>query len=108
MIAGRWFVGPHALQRYVEITRRVTEARARAILAEETERARILAEVIDDTEHAHHVRPERDGAALWRGPKPHRLRYIVGLGEGAHPAVITVLGEHDGVRRPSGPARLVT
>lgn len=98
MIAGPLFVTPHALQRFVETTRGVPEDRARALLADEPTRARMLGELVRETEGAHRVRDQRDGCALWRGPKPRRLRLIVGPGEGDRPALVTVLPAHDGLR----------
>ena len=92
------FVTPHALQRYVEVTRRVTEARAKEILSAEPARAKLLGELVRETEGAHRVRDQRDGCSLWRGPKPRRLRLIVGPGEGDRPALVTVLAAHDGLR----------
>lgn len=100
MIAGPFFVGPHALRRYVQATQLVSEARAAQILADERARARVLAELVDDVSGAHEVRATRDGCALWRGPRPRRLRYIVGPGEGERPALVTVLPTHDGRRAP--------
>jgi len=108
MIAGRWYVTEHALRRYVERTRQVTEDRARQILADERARSAMLGELIPQTEGAHLVATavRRDGCKLWRGPKPRRLRFVVGPGEGHAEALVTVLDAFDGrgvSRRGEGP-----
>lgn len=82
---GRWFVTPHAIERFCqgvgwEVGRRYEDA---------------LATLIDESRGAHRVKLLPSGAELWRGPKPRRLRYIVQPGEGSLPALVTVLGSHD-------------
>jgi len=81
VIAGGWFITPHAVQRYRD---RVPGAR---LLSYE----RALAALIKTMDQAHYVKTIRDGFELWRGPKPHRLRLRVSRGGSALPQVVTVL-----------------
>jgi hypothetical protein len=62
---GPWFVTPHAVQRYIE--------RVDSSLSYEA----ALGRIISDSVNAHCVKKLDDGAELWRGPKPRRLRYVV-------------------------------
>lgn len=62
---GPWFVTPHAVQRYIE--------RVEPGLSYEV----ALGRIISDSAGAHRVKQLDQGAELWRGPKPRRLRYIV-------------------------------
>jgi hypothetical protein len=57
-----------------------------------------LAALITESERAHFVKRLATGAELWRGPSPLRLRFIVGPGRGAKPALVTVEASHDGTR----------
>lgn len=86
MIAGRFFITPHAVRRYIE--------RVRAGLSYED----ALARLVTITEGAHRVREIGDGVELWRGPKPERLRLRVSTRGPGLPQVVTVLAEHDGAR----------
>lgn len=85
-IPGRWFVTPHAVLRYTQ----------RALGAAGLSYEQALAALIKLSVLAHLVRKERDGAELWRGPKPDRLRFIVGPPPkpGALPVLVTVKPEH--------------
>jgi hypothetical protein len=83
--AGRWFVTPHAARQFRD--------RAGWQRADDYESA--LVELIDESRAAHFVKVLDSGLELWRGPKPRRLRYIVGPGEGNLPALVTVLRSHD-------------
>ena len=85
--SGRWFIGPHAVRRYIE---RV----APALSYEDA-----LERMISESEASHYVRKERDGCELWRGPKPGRVRFIVQPQIQGLPVLRTVLAEHDR-RRP--------
>ena len=80
--AGRWFVGPHAVRRFLK---RVPAARGWSY-------ERALAAIISDTDAAHFVKALDTSAQLWRGPKPWRLRYIVTSAgsAGALPVLVTV------------------
>jgi hypothetical protein len=82
---GRWFVGPHAVARYIE--------RIAPGLTYEQARARI----IEDSERAHRVKVEGD-VEHWRGPRPLRVQYRIAPGEGDLPVVLTVLASHVGWR----------
>src|SRR5690606_32339717 len=62
---GRWFVTPHALARFRELVPTLSERGA-------------LAALIRESERAHLVRVDHEtGALLMRGPRPHRLRFVV-------------------------------
>jgi hypothetical protein len=76
---GRWFVTPHALARFREIVP-VGDAAALSML-------------IRESEHSHLVRVLESGALLLRGPRPHRLRFVVRASPvpGALPQLVTVL-----------------
>jgi len=82
---GRWFITPHAVRRY---RKRVVPG---ASFADALEC------LIVESERAHRVRALPyliDGklADLWRGARPHRLRfYVVADEHGRHPALITVV-----------------
>lgn len=95
-MAGRWFATPHALLRFAQHA-----LGWRSDRLPETVRERALALVAEESLAAHKTRDiapcERHprGAELWRGPKPRRLRYVVGEGDGPLPALVTVLPEYD-------------
>lgn len=76
---GNIFVTPHAVRRYSE---RVKESDYEAALAA----------LIDQFRRAHFVKTRPSGVEVWRGPKPLRLRMIVGNGTGRCPALLTILG----------------
>lgn len=85
--AGRWFIGPHSVRRYIErVAPRLSYEDA-------------LERMISESERSHYVRTERDGCELWRGPKPARARFIVQPQATGLPVLRTVLAEFDG-RRP--------
>jgi len=78
VIRGPWFVTPHAVRRYTRrYARRLDYEAARDQLVDLCARAR-------------YVRPSH-GGELWRGPRPLRLRLVVGRGEGERRALVTVL-----------------
>lgn len=78
-MTGRWFITPHAVQRYRQRVRECSYEEALAVL-------------VDWSERAHYVKQRNDGAELWRGPKPLRLRLVVGKREDGAPQLVTVLG----------------
>lgn len=80
--AGAWFVTPHAVGRYRE---RVPGAHGLAY-------EEILARLVDLSRTSRRVRQRPDGAWVWRGPKPLRIRCVVNeaVGDGL-PQLITVL-----------------
>lgn len=85
--AGRWFITPHAVDRY---RRRVRHARGYSY--EEA-----LAELVELSEKAHYVKELNDDCELWRGPRPHRLRFYVAPADGPVrlPQLMTVLAGYD-------------
>jgi hypothetical protein len=85
MIDGDVFITPHAVRQY--------QARARAGWSMQFEEAR--AHLVEQVAKAHAVKPTGHGAVLFRGPKPERLRLLIGPGEGDMPALITVLTRSD-------------
>lgn len=89
-LLGRWYITPTALaaaKRLVPELRGQSDAWAHEWLAEQSEAA-------------HYVRDERAGVERWRGPRPHRLRYLVGPAErGDRPPLIDVAAEHAGAQR---------
>lgn len=86
MVTGRWFVTPHAVQRYRErIDPLATYDDA-------------LAYLIAASERAHPVKEIQPGLWLWRGPKPRELRYRVSVREPGLPQLVTVLTPFDGYR----------
>jgi len=76
---GRWFVTPHALARFREL-----------VPLDDT---RALSALIRESETAHIVRQLDNGACVMRGPRPHRLRFIVRPAPepGSLPQLVTVL-----------------
>lgn len=91
--AGRWFVTPHAVQRYRErIDPRATYEQALGVLVRESESARP-------------VKPWKGGAMLYKGSKLSRgahLRMVVGCDKASGlPQLITVLPPHPGWRPPT-------
>lgn len=82
--AGRFFVTPHAVDRYRERTGQ------RHLSYEQA-----LGAVIQLSERARRVKPWGRGLTLYRGPKPHRLRLLVNEAARPLPALITIYGGHD-------------
>lgn len=80
---GRWYVTPHAVERYIARVRPGVEYR------------QALGELISMSERAHFVKMRRDGNELWRGPKPRRLRFVVGYDQPGKPQLVTVLFAFD-------------
>jgi len=79
---GRFFITPHAVQRY----------RERVPGAERLTYEQALAELIRESETAHFIKPLGNGLDLWRGRKPHRLRFRVSPAvDGRLPQLVTVL-----------------
>lgn len=76
--SGRWFVTPHAVRRYI--------TRVHPWMTYE----QALSAIIKDSMRAHFVRADH-GSELWRGPKPHRVRYRIASREAGLPQLITVL-----------------
>lgn len=85
MIYGDVFITPHAVRQY--------QARARAGWGMGFEQAR--AHLVEQVAKARAIKPTGCGAVLFRGPKPERLRLLIGPGEGSMPALVTVLTRSD-------------
>lgn len=85
--SGRWFITPHAVEQF----------RERAAWQRANDYETALVELIDESRAAHFVKVLDSGLELWRGPKPRRMRYLVGPGEGDMPALVTVLFAFDRV-----------
>lgn len=85
--AGAWFITPHAVRRYIErIAPGLTYEQA-------------LGALVRLSTEAQRVRDIAPGLALYRGPKPLRVRLRVATGEGDElPQLVTVLPCHDGWR----------
>lgn len=84
MIAGRWFVTPHAVRRYQERHR------------PDASRVQALAELALWSEVAEMSGHTRDGREEWRAPAwfPRSIRFVVSPSpreEGDHPQLVTVL-----------------
>ena len=76
---GRFFVTPHAVERYRERVHR-------GISYEQA-----LEEIIETSENAHYVK-DYNGGQYWRGPKPMRLRMIVAPStRDCLPQIVTIL-----------------
>lgn len=81
---GRWYVTPHALQRW----REHFDRRSSALAA--------LDHLIAECDGAHFVKALNTGPQLWRGSKPRRVRFVVSVGsEGTLPVLVTVLSTFD-------------
>lgn len=97
--SGRWFVTPHAVLRMRQLCPRMDYETARAFLIAESETARF-------------VRMKNRDAALFRGRKPFRHRYIVAPAKRPDelPQLLTVLPTHDGAasRREIDDGRVAT
>jgi len=85
-VAGKWFVTPHAVARYIE--------RVRPGASYET----ALRELVRESETARPVKEIEPGLWLYRGAKPRRLRYRVSTREPGLPQLVTVLRTFDGCR----------
>lgn len=84
---GAWFITPHAVRRYIErIEPGLTYEQA-------------LGALVRLSTEAQRVRDISPGLALYRGPKPMRVRLRVASGaNGMMPQLVTVLPCHDGWR----------
>lgn len=85
--SGRWFITPHAVEQF----------RERAAWQQGRDYESALVELIDESKGARFVKRLDSGLELWRGPRPRRMRYLVGPGEGDLPALVTVLFAFDRV-----------
>lgn len=84
MIAGEWFITPHAVKRYQE----------RCDGPSRYEDA--LARLIEMSETAHRVKEIHEGIYLYRVGRTHgRLRFFVSTREPGKPQLLTVLKGHD-------------
>lgn len=81
---GRWFVTPHAIDRFRQRTRQSHLTYEQALGA-----------IIDESTRSHKVKDLDGGAQLWRGPKPRRLRYVVVDDGVGLPVLATVLFSFD-------------
>jgi hypothetical protein len=99
VIAGRWFITPHAVRRYIErVDRRAGYEQA-------------LAELVRFSEVARPVKEISPGVWLFRSGKPLRLRFRVATDQrdGEAPQLLTVMAGHDrGWRRLDDAGRLRT
>ncbi len=85
--SGRWFITPHAVRRYIKrFAPRCTYEEA-------------LSELIRASGEARRVKTLPTGLALYRGPKPRRLRFFLqeGVEPPALPILVTVLGRSEDV-----------
>ena len=85
--SGRWFITPHAVKRYVKrFAPRSTYEEA-------------LSELIRASVEARRVKTLPTGLALYRGPKPRRLRFFLqeDVAAPALPILVTVLGRSEDV-----------
>lgn len=103
--AGRWFITEHALRHFAQIALGWKGDGFNRF--PEDLRRRALTEIIRESQAAHLVRmlprtAEHPPSERWRGPKPRRLRYVVGAGQGHLHALLTVLPACDerGADRP--------
>lgn len=80
---GKWFISPHAVHRYIERL-------ARSLTYEQA-----LDDLVAYSETAHYVKDWKPGVELWKGPKPRRLRFLIGHREDGAPQLITVMGGKD-------------
>lgn len=85
--AGRWFITPHAIRRYIEK------------MAPQASFDEALARLIQLSDSAHRVRATRDGCAIYRAPRPSRIRLIVAERGPGLPQLVTVLAECDRIER---------
>lgn len=86
---GRWFVTPHAVERY----RERIDPRASYDVA--------LARLIAESLVSRPVKELEPGLWLYRGSRPRRLRYRVSTAGDGLPQLVTVLAPFDGWRPPS-------
>jgi len=95
--AGEWFITPHAIEKYRErFAPYLTYEEALEDLIEQSRKAHYV------KTYDHHPNSIRGGLELWRGPRPRRLRYWVGLDNDGKPQLVTVIGEHDRWRYGDG------
>lgn len=90
MIAGEYFITPHAVRRFIEL------------IAPGLDYEHALAAIIRGLrDHAGEPKPTRSGAVYIRVRGEHRFRAIIGPGEGGRLAVVTVCrsGHKKGGRR---------
>jgi hypothetical protein len=83
--AGRWFITPHAVRRYLQrFAPRSTYPEA-------------LAELIRASVSARRVKVLPTGLVLYRGPKPRRLRFFLqeDVAPLTLPILVTVLGRSE-------------
>lgn len=86
-VRGRWFVTPHAVDRYIRrFAPGLTYERAREELILQSESARYVKTF---------TYGNRAGYELWRGPRPRKFRYWVAPAEGGLPQLVTVMAGHD-------------
>jgi hypothetical protein len=78
-VIGKWFITPHAVQRWREI-------RSCGLDYHDA-----LIELILVAEKAKFKRELSDGISLFRSPKPHRWRLIVSTRLAGKPQLVTVL-----------------
>lgn len=86
MVTGKWFITPHAVHRYI--------ARSHPKLSYDE----ALAELIRVSEKAKRKKSLGDGIAMYRGPKPEKLRCIVSENiteENPLPQLLTVYTYND-------------
>lgn len=97
MTAGKWFITPHAVKRYIErVDRRATYEQA-------------LADLVRFSEVARSIKELSPGVWLYRGGRPLRLRFTVAMGGPGLPQLVTVKTGHDvGFRRVDERGRFVT
>lgn len=81
MIAGRFFVTPHAVRQYRDRHRR----------GEGLSFDQALEELIRLSDQARYVKPMDTDAELWRLPGRKKIRLVVRPGEGKKPSIVTVL-----------------
>jgi len=81
-VAGRWFITPHAVRRYI------------ARLAPEATYEEALAALVRASHEARRVKALPTGLVLYRGPRPRRLRFFLqeDVEPPALPILVTVLG----------------
>lgn len=81
MIAGRFFVTPHAVRQF----------RSRYRWRGDVSFEQAQGELIRLIESARYIKPTHNGAELWKTGRPERLRLIVDPTTKPLPAVVTVL-----------------
>ena len=86
--SGRWFITPHAVQRYIER------------FAPRSSYEEALSALIRESTAARRVKALPTGLVLYRGPRPRRLRFFLqeGVEAPALPILVTVLGRSEDVQ----------